>query len=139
MDVFTRLFIKIHVLFYQLSGGLFGGYMAGQSVLLLHTTGRKSGRNYIIPINYYPDNNNYVVVASNWGKDYHPGWFINLQHNPTTTIQIKSRKITVTAHSASGDDYDRLWQYVSSRNKFYNRYQVQTTRKIPLVILTPVD
>lgn len=111
--------------------------MAGQSVLLLNTVGRKSGKRYTTPINYYTDKDRYVVVASNWGSDHHPSWYYNLLHQPAATIQVKGKLIEVSASLSGGEEYDRLWGYVTKSNDFYVRYQQQTRRKIPLVILTP--
>ncbi len=138
MSFFDRLLIKTHLVAYQLSGGFFGGRLGGQEVLLLSTTGRKSGKHYTIPVNYYHDGSNYVLVASNWGKDHHPGWYLNLKRQPTVAIQVKSRRMQANAREASGADYERLWQLVSSQNVFYDRYKKKTARKIPLVILTPI-
>jgi len=63
-----KLLMTINVFLYRLTNGVIGGKMGGQSVLLLHTIGRKSGKSYITPTNYFRDGKNYVLVASNWGK-----------------------------------------------------------------------
>ena len=102
MDIWIRALMAMNVFIYRLTRGRLGSKMAGQSVLLLHTVGRKSGAAYITPINYYRDGEAYVVVASNWGKDSHPGWFYNLMHQGTATIQVKERKIRVRARQATG-------------------------------------
>ncbi len=133
----TRLLKTTHVFLYELSSGWLGGKMAGQSVLLLKTVGRKSGKTYTTPLNYYPDQGNFVVVASNWGQDRHPAWFLNLLHQPAAAVRVKNQVIQVSASQAEGDEYERLWCYVSQKNAFYTRYQQQTRRKIPLVILAP--
>ena len=122
---------------YRLTRGALGSKMAGQSVLLLHTIGRKSGKAFTIPLNYYRDGEDYVIVASNWGKEYHPAWFYNLMQQGRTTIQVKARKIRVNASQPAGAEYERLWKVVTSQNDYYVRYQKQTSRKIPLVILAP--
>jgi deazaflavin-dependent oxidoreductase (nitroreductase family) len=135
--MWIKLLMFFNVLFYRLTGGRLGGRLAGQSVLLLHSLGRKSGRDFVTPINYYRQDGDYVVVASNWGKPRHPGWFYNLQAQPTTTIQVGDQTLEVKARQAQGQEYNELWQLVTSRNDFYLRYQKQTTRKIPILILTP--
>ena len=139
MNVWIRLLMVTKVFLYRLTGGRLGSRMAGQNVLLLHTTGRKSGKPYTNPLNYYRDNGNYLVVASNWGKDRHPAWFYNLMKQPTTTIQVKEHLIQVRASQAGAVEYDRLWSLVAGQNAYYVRYQQQTGRKIPLVILAPED
>ena len=135
--MWIKVLMAMNVFLYRLSRGALGSRMGGQSVLLLHTTGRKSGKSFTIPLNYYRDGENFVIVASNWGKGYHPGWFYNLMQQGKTEIQVKGREILVKASQASGDDYDRLWKFVTSQNDYYTRYQKQTDRKIPLIILTP--
>ncbi len=127
----------MNVFLYRLTRGALGSRMGGQSVLLLQTVGRKSGKTFTTPINYYRDGENYLIVASNWGKENHPAWFYNLMHQGTTTIQVKNKSIRVSASQATGEDYERLWRLVTSRNDFYTRYQAKMSRKIPIVILTP--
>jgi deazaflavin-dependent oxidoreductase (nitroreductase family) len=135
--MWIKVLMAMNVFLYRLTRGAFGSRMAGQSVLLLPTIGRKSGKAFTIPLNYYRDGENYVVVASNWGKEYHPAWFYNLMQQGRTEIQVKDRKMHVQASQATGDDYDRLWKVVTGKNDYYIRYQKQTDRKIPLIILTP--
>jgi deazaflavin-dependent oxidoreductase (nitroreductase family) len=126
-----------NVFIYRLTRGRLGSKMAGQSVLLLHTVGRKSGKSFTTPVNYYGDGENYVLVASNWGKDNHPAWFYNLKQHPDTTVQVKDRIIRVVARQAAGQEYERLWKFVTSKNGYYVRYQAGTRRSIPIVILVP--
>ena len=137
MSIWIKVLMAVNVWIYRLTGGALGSRMAGQSVLLLHSVGRKSGKPYTTPVNFYRDGENYVLVASNWGKESHPGWFFNLRHQPETTIQVKRQVAPVKASEASGAEYERLWEYVTGKNPFYIRYQKQTERKIPIVILTP--
>ena len=137
MNMWVRLLMVTNVFLYRLTGGRLGSRMAGQNVLLLHTTGRKSGKAYTTPTNYFRDGENYLVVASNWGKDQHPAWFYNLMQQQTAAIQVKDKLIRVHPSQAAAAEYDRLWALVSSRNTYYGRYQAQAGRKIPVVILTP--
>jgi deazaflavin-dependent oxidoreductase (nitroreductase family) len=135
--MWMKILSSMNVFLYHLTRGALGSRMGGQSVLLLHTVGRKSGRPFTTPLNYYQDGENYVIVASNWGKENHPAWFYNLLQQGSTTIQVKAQEVRVNASQADGDDYDRLWKLVTSRNEFYARYQAKTSRKIPLMVLTP--
>jgi len=132
-----KLLMTINVFLYRLTNGLIGGKMAGRSVLLLHTIGRKSGKSYITPTNYYRDGENYVLVASNWGKANNPAWFFNLMNRPETIIEVKGQRLPVRARQANPDEYERLWKMVIQQNAYYVRYQSQIKRKIPLVILVP--
>ena len=132
-----KLLMTINVFLYRLTNGLIGGKMAGRSVLLLHTIGRKSGKSYITPTNYYRDGENYVLVASNWGKANNPAWFFNLMNRPETIIEVEGQRLPVRARQANPDEYERLWKMVIQQNAYYVRYQSQIKRKIPLVILVP--
>ena len=113
--------------------------MAGYSILLLHTKGRKSGAAYTIPLTFFQDGANYLLVASNWGRQHNPGWYYNLLDQPATVVQINEQIITVNAHPATRDEYTHLWKKVTSRNNFYVRYQKKTRRQIPIVVLKPVE
>ncbi len=138
MNLQIRLLMAVNKFLYRLTGGRLGSRMAGQDVLLLHTTGRKSGKPYVTPTNYYRDGPRYVLVASNWGQPKNPAWYHNLMHMDTAAVQVKDQTIRVRPRLATEEEYAHLWQTVTSRNKFYVRYQQMTDRKIPLVILTPL-
>ena len=135
--MWVKFFTAMNVFIYRLTGGLIGSRMGGQSVLLLYTIGRKSGKTHIVSTNYFRDGEAYLLVASNWGRDNHPAWFHNLTNQPVVEIQVKARKLRVCARAASNGEYARLWESVCSQNPFYTRYQQQTRRKIPIVILEP--
>jgi deazaflavin-dependent oxidoreductase (nitroreductase family) len=138
MAFWTKLFVASNLAAYRASRGWVGSKMSGQTVLLLTTLGRRSGKVHTIPINYYLDQERYVIVASNWGSDHHPAWYTNLRHDPHATLQVKDKMIKVNASFAEGEEYERLWRYVASRNPLYPRYQQQTQRKIPVVIFTRI-
>ncbi len=135
--MWIKILMAMNVFIYRLTRGALGSKMGGQDVLLLHTVGRKTGKAYITPTNYYRDGANFVIVASNWGKPSHPGWFFNLMAQGKATIQVKGSTLPVSARQVNGQDYERLWKFVTSRNPFYVRYQGQAGRQIPLVMLVP--
>lgn len=137
MSTLAKVFTKANAFVFQLTGGRLGSQLGVQSVLLLHTVGRKSGKAYVTPLSYYRDGENYLLVASNWGKENHPDWFVNLLQRPHTTIQAKDRVIHVVARQAQGEDYRRLWKAVTSQNPQYLQYQKEISRTIPIMILTP--
>lgn len=138
MTSWIKLFTDINVLIFKTTRGRLGSQLGRQSVLLLNTIGRKTGKNHTTTLAYYRDGNNYLLVATNWGKESHPGWFYNLVQSPRTTIQVGASTIQVEARIVEGDEYQRLWQLVTRRNKQYIRYQKGILRQIPIVILTPV-
>jgi deazaflavin-dependent oxidoreductase (nitroreductase family) len=131
--------MSVNVLVYQFSRGRLSSRMAGYSILLLHTKGRKSGAAYTIPLTFFQDGANYLLVASNWGRQHNPGWYYNLLDQPATVVQINEQIITFKAHPATRDEYTHLWKKVTSRNNFYVRYQKKTRRQIPIVVLKPVE
>jgi deazaflavin-dependent oxidoreductase (nitroreductase family) len=137
MKLWGNIFTATNVFIHRLTGGILGSKMGGQSMLLLTTTGNKSGRKRVIAISYFRDGDNYILVTSNWGRAHHPGWYHNLIGQPAAEIQVKSRKLRVCARSAASEEYDRLWSLVSKQNPIYVHYQQQTRRKIPIVILEP--
>jgi deazaflavin-dependent oxidoreductase (nitroreductase family) len=128
-----------HAFWYQLSGGVLGSRLAGMPVLLLMTTGRKTGRKRTTPLTHLRDGDNYVLIASNAGHDTHPGWFHNLRANPDASIQIGRDKIRVRAEVANDADRERLYARAVEANEDYGEYQKATTRTIPIVILKPVS
>ncbi len=138
MSLLTKNFVRANAFVFQLTKGRLGSRMGKQSVLLLHTVGRKSGKAYTTPLSYYRDGQNYLVVASNWGKEEPPDWFRNLMQSPRTTIQVQDKAIAVEARQAEGQEYGRLWQVVTRQNSQYLEYQKGMSRRIPIVILTPL-
>jgi deazaflavin-dependent oxidoreductase (nitroreductase family) len=100
---------------------------------------RKSGKKYLTPLSYFKDGNNYILVASNWGQADHPQWYKNLLKEPETLIQVRSKKIPVRMKQSDEQDYVRLWMLVTRLNRHYVRYQARMDRKIPIVVLEPVQ
>ena len=133
--------IKIFMAFHKALLGLAGdrlGWRAGKhQFLLLHNTGRISGKNYTTPLSYFRDGEDFILVASNWGRPDHPQWFLNLADHPQTVIEIGSDQIPVTSCRAWGDVRERLWEMVTAENPQYRRYQAGLSRQIPVVILRP--
>lgn len=136
MNFWIKSLMAVNIFLYRLTGGVLGGRMQGQNVLLLYTVGRKSGAQRITPVNYFRDGENYLLVGSNWGKGGQPAWYFNLLQQPEARVQVKRRTFRVKARPASENEYARLWGYVTSLNPFYARYQAGTKRQIPIVILT---
>lgn len=132
---FARGFLRTAVWLYRRSGGRIGGKMFGVPVLLLTTTGRKSGRSWTVPLMYQPEGDGWVLIASNGGSPRHPAWWLNLRSRPDSVVQIGRDTYPVTAAQASGADRDRLWRRMADTYKGYDGYARKTTRKIPVVVL----
>jgi F420H(2)-dependent quinone reductase len=127
----------LHTALYRASGGRIGSRMVGMPVLLLSTTGRRSGKPRTVPLLYVRDGDAFVVVASNGGSDYTPAWWLNLGRNPLAEVEIGRERTHVTARQASADEYASLWSKFTSGFPGYAKYATKTARKIPVVILEP--
>jgi len=135
MKFFMRLFLGIHAGLYRLTKGQFGGKMGSNKILLLTTTGRKSGKTYTTPLGFFDWQGGYIIVASNGGGASNPGWFYNLKSNPQATVQIFDKVIQVKAETLSGDARTQAWQTVVTTSPGYGNYEKRTSREIPLVLL----
>jgi len=132
-----KLFSRIHVFLYKASGGRIGGRFKAAPVLLLTTTGRKTGKRRTTPLLYGEDAGRYVVVASVGGAPKHPAWYLNLGGTGETTIQVDGRKLAVNAETALAAERARLWTLMTQLYPGYDAYQTKTSREIPVVVLTP--
>jgi deazaflavin-dependent oxidoreductase (nitroreductase family) len=130
---------KTHLAVHRVTKGRVLGSVAGMPVLLLTTTGRRSGKARTTPLTFFRDGTDLVVIGSNGGADRPPGWSLNLQHTPRAVVEIGSDKLVVTARPASGQQRERLWVVITATYAGYARYQERTTRRIPVVLLTPED
>ena len=128
---------KTHLAVYRLSRGRFLSRVVGMPVLLLTTTGRRSGKARTTPLTFFRDGTNLVVIASNGGADRPPDWALNLHHNPRAVVEIGTDKLTVQARTASAEERDRLWVGITATYSGYARYQQKTARQIPVLILSP--
>ena len=134
-----KLILKVMVFLYNVSGGRIGGKMGKAPVLLLTTTGRKTGKQRTLPLIYIMDGSAYVITASAGGADKHPGWFFNIRSNPQATIQVQDKHITVTAEIAGPEKKPELWARLVEVAPNFAGYQKRTSREIPMVILHPLE
>ncbi len=132
---------QIHTQMYEVSEGRFGAWIGppflGQPALLLSVTGRKSGLTRTTALVYFEDGGNYVVVGSDGAARRDPQWWKNLQENPQAIIRVGRNKFSVRAAQATGAERDRLWQIGIGINPTWAKYQTQTERILPVVVLTP--
>jgi len=130
--------LSIYQWLYEKTDGRFT-WLAGLPVLLLRTTGRKSGQPRTAALVYLKDGDDMVVVASNGGSDKPPGWFFNIQKSAEVGVQIGRRRMRMRARVADTQQRARLWPLVNQNNSNrYDAYQVKTKREIPIVILSPL-
>jgi len=136
---FMKIFMAFGIYLYKISGGRIGGRLSGLNVLLLTTTGRKSGKQRTTPLGYFRDEEgSYVIIGSNAGFSTHPAWFHNLMGKPQVSIQVKDKELEVNAEVAGPDKRNQLWSRLVELAPFYDNYTKKTSREIPVVILHPV-
>ena len=132
--------LRVHDAVYQKTNGWIGHRTLGIPSLLLHTVGAKTGAARTASLTYARDGNDYLIVASKSGAPTAPGWYHNLQANPSVEINVGPKRFRVTASPVLPDnpDYARLWQIVNKNNSDrYEAYQTKTSRPIPVVVLKP--
>jgi F420H(2)-dependent quinone reductase len=112
--------------------------LPGQQFLVLHTTGRSSGRHRQTPLSYTRDGDSYVVIASNGGAPRHPDWYLNLEATPRAEIEVGGARTPVRPETVTGDERDRLWRAAVRSYAGYAGYQARAAREIPVVRLTPI-
>lgn len=135
-----RTFGRIHAKLYKALDGRFVGNLGlGRTVLLLTTTGRKSGVERTAPLIYLPVDDAYVIYASNGGKETPPAWWFNLQADPQAKIQIGRQTFDVRARDVTEEEYARIWPDAAAYNPDWRRYEKNTKRHIPLVLLERID
>lgn len=134
-----RLATRLHSSAYRASGGRVGGRLMKSPVLLLITTGRKTGRERTTPLLYLEDADDFVVVASNGGASSDPDWWLNLKADPAATVEIENKRSKVRAEEVGGEEKKRLWTRLVEMYPSYADYQGKTDREIPVIILRPAD
>jgi deazaflavin-dependent oxidoreductase (nitroreductase family) len=120
---------------FRASGGQLGGVFAGSPLLLLTTTGRKSGRRHTIPVLYTRDGDQYVVLASKAGAPTNPSWYHNLLAQPRAIVELGDQTFEVVATVVAGTERERLFAQHARQLPIYAEYQHQTTRAIPVLVL----
>ena len=130
MKAFNQAVIAEH----RANAGKLSGPMAGRTVLLLTTTGARSGQPRTAVLGYGRAGDKYVVIASNNGAPSHPAWYLNLLASPVATVEVGPEEFEVRASTARPDEREELSKVVP----YLERQQQLTHREIPLVILERV-
>ena len=123
--------------FYKATGGRFLTKLQGNDMVLLTTTGRKSGQQRTTTLLSIPDGENWIVIASNGGNTMDPAWYLNLKANPYVELQVGAETMSMRAETAGTEERARLWPIIVAANKGYQGYQDGVEREIPVVILKP--
>ncbi|HLG64889.1 MAG TPA: nitroreductase family deazaflavin-dependent oxidoreductase [Ktedonosporobacter sp.] len=120
---------------FHANGGKVGGPFEGAPLLLLTTTGAKSGKKSTTPLMYLPDGDRMFIFASKGGSPTNPDWYHNLVAHPNATVEVGTDKFDVTATVVTGEERDRIYAEQSKRYPNFAEYQEKTTRRIPVVEL----
>lgn len=128
---------KLNIPLYRLSGGRIGGHIAEAPVLLLTTTGRKSGQQRTAPVVYLKEGENLVVIGSNAGHNRTPAWSLNLKANPAAEVEVGREKRQVQARIAEGEERADLWRKHNEQYSGFDEYEARTNRDIALFVLEP--
>ena len=116
-----------------------GGAMKGRPLLLLTTTGAKSGQLRTKPMMFIPDGDRLLVIASNAGAAIHPDWYRNLVAHPEVTVEVGNETFKAIATVAEGLERQRLWSRVVELYPFFADHQAKTSRQIPVIVLRRLE
>jgi len=131
----NKLSGAVYAALYRVSGGRLGGRAGAHEIVLLTTTGRRSGELRTVPVAAMPDGDRRVLVASNAGQDHQPAWFLNIEANPAVSIRAGNETFAANARIATDAERAELWPKVTAWWDRYDKYQDKTPRAIPLVIV----
>jgi deazaflavin-dependent oxidoreductase (nitroreductase family) len=120
---------------FRANDGKVGGMFEGASVLLLTSTGAKSGVARTTPLMYMPDGDRMVIFASKAGAPENPAWFHNLRANPDAIVEVGAEKLEVEAIVTEGEERERLFRAQVERSPQFAEYEQKTTREIPVIAL----
>ena len=121
---------------FRANDGRVGGRWEGRDLLLLTTTGRKSGRAHTTPMVYTRDGDRLLVYASKAGAPTHPDWYLNLVADPKVVVEVGEDRYDAVAAPLEGEERDRAFAEQAGRNSAFAEYQEKTDRVIPVVALT---
>ncbi|MFN8162576.1 MAG: nitroreductase family deazaflavin-dependent oxidoreductase [Solirubrobacterales bacterium] len=128
---------KMNVPVYRATGGRLMGKVGRAPVLLLTTTGRKSGQPRTAPVVYLADGKRMIVIGSNAGNDRVPAWSLNLRANPDAEVEVGRKRMRVRARVAEGEERAELWRKSNEQYAGFDDYEKRTDRDIFLFVLEP--
>ena len=134
-----RIFSRVHITLYRWTGGIIGERIFGNRMLLLTTTGRKTGQPRTKPVAYLTDGDALVIIAGAAGASKHPDWWLNLQSHPEALVQVGRRKLRVRVTRALLEEQQHLWARYPAQHALFDKMQKRVSREIPVVILRPAS
>ena len=142
MPTYRRLiiawfFVPMHRLLFRLSGGRLLGRLEGEGILILVTRGRRSGKPRSSPLMYFQfeESGDLIVVASNYGQDHHPAWYLNVATDPNVSVEANGERFAAEARITQGEERTALFDKVAAANPRFATYSAGTDRQIPVVAL----
>lgn len=134
-DVDQREYNRKVIEEYRANDGKLGPPFQGGAMLLLTTTGARTGRERTTPMMFKRHGDRLLVIASNIGAPKHPDWYRNLDAHPEVTVELGAERFAATASTATGDERATLWAELVGTHPFFAEHQAKTDREIPLVLL----
>jgi deazaflavin-dependent oxidoreductase (nitroreductase family) len=128
---------KLNVPLYRATRGRLFGRLDRAPVLLLTTTGRRSGARRTAPVVYLADGDRMVVIGSNAGNARTPAWALNLRANPAADVEVRGSRRRVTARVAEGEERDEFWRRMTEQYAGFDDYRARARREISLFVLEP--
>ena len=120
------------------NSGKVGGPFENATIVLLHTTGARTGQKRVTPLVAQPlDGGRHAIFASHGGAPTHPAWFHNLRANPRVTYEVGTRIVRATARVTTGEERERIWSKQKRDRPNFAEYEKKTTRQIPVIVLEP--
>lgn len=121
---------------FRANEGKVGAPFENTPLLLVHTTGAKSGEHRINPLAYITDDERYVIIASKGGAPSNPDWYYNVVANPEVSVEVGAEKFDAVASVAEEPERTELYAKMAAKNPGFNEYKTKTTRTIPVITLT---
>jgi F420H(2)-dependent quinone reductase len=128
---------KLNTPVYRLSGGRIGGRVGKAPILLLTTTGRRSGEKRTAPVVYLQAGERIVVINTNAGNAKVPAWSLNLAADPRAEVEVGARKIPVLARVAEGEERAELWRLHNEQYSGFDEYDAELDREPKVIVLEP--
>jgi deazaflavin-dependent oxidoreductase (nitroreductase family) len=128
---------KLNVPLYRITRGRLMGKVGQAPVLLLTSTGRRSGQPRTAPVVYLADGDRLIVIGSNAGNERAPAWSLNLRANPDAEVQVGGKRRKVRARVAEGEERTELWRRANDQYEGFNDYEARTKRDIRVFVLEP--
>ncbi len=135
--IIAWLFVPLHRLLLRLSRGRLLGRLEGHGVLVLVTRGRRSGKLRSTPLLYsqFEESDDLIVVASNYGQDHHPAWYLNIAADPAVMVETSGERFPAEARITQGEERALLYDKTAAANPRFSRYREATDRQIPVIAL----